>query len=155
MSTREANEIVSALVAEATRIGPQDPLTIFAYGLNTVCRLLLLPTLLLIPLVTAVLGLLVAITFGLLLLPLSLLWMPIFGFLIGSSWLWIRAWYVRPLILILGVVIAILGNLYTSFVLDMGEKYQKVLKIGLCDSWPHSYNVFRLARYAPQEDSEL
>jgi hypothetical protein len=72
--------------------------------------------------------------------------MAFFAMLLGTSWLWIRAWYLRPLLLVPGVLIAVLADVYVSFVPDMGKKYQKILKMTLCDSWPYSYLVFEEAR---------
>ena len=144
--TLPANQVVATFINIAQATGPQDPLTIAAYVANTILRMLLFPIMLLIPIVTLVLGLLVSISFGILLLPLSIIWMPFCGVLLGTSWLWIRAWYLRPFLLVPGVFIALLANVYVSFVPDMGEKYQKVLKLALCDSWPYSYLVFEESR---------
>ena len=34
---------------------------------------------------------------------------------------------------------------WVSLIPDMGEKYQKVLKMGFCDSWPYTFLVFKLS----------
>ena len=141
-----ANQVVGTFINIALTTGPRDPLTRAAYAANTILRMLLFPIILLVPIVTFVLGLLIQISFGILLLPLSIIWMAFFAMLWGTSWLWIRAWYLRPFLLVPGVFIAVLADVYVSFVPDMGEKYQKILKMGLCDSWPYSYLVFEEAR---------
>jgi len=142
----QANKVVEMFISNAQADGPQDPLTMAAYTANTILRILLFPKLLIIPIVTLALGLLVRISFGILLLPLNVIWMAFFAMLLGTSWLWIRAWYLRPLLLVPGVLIAVLADVYVSFVPDMGKKYQKILKMTLCDSWPYSYLVFEEAR---------
>ena len=56
-------------------------------------------TILLVPPVTLVLGLAVTLTLGLLLIPLSLIWIPLFGVLVGSSQLWMKVPFLRPVLL--------------------------------------------------------
>ena len=81
---------------------------------------------------------------------LSAVWLPFLGFLLGSSWLWLKVPFFRPLLLP-GVIIARLANVYVSLVPKMGEHYQKVLKMTLCDSWPLSLIVFQLNLRVPQD----
>jgi apolipoprotein N-acyltransferase len=142
----QGNKIVSTLIANAVATGPQDPLTVTARNANMILGMLLFPKLLISPIITLALGLLVQISFGILLLPLSIIWMAFLAILLGTSWLWIRHWHLRPFLLVPGVLIAVLADVYVSFVPDMGEKYQKILKMGLCDSWPYSYLVFEESR---------
>ena len=141
----EANNVVNAIVAEATASGPQDPLTKFAFILRSGMGLLTFPTIILIPPVTIILAILVTITFGLLLLPLSAIWLLFLGFLLGSSWLWIKIPVSRPFLIIPGVLLATLAGVYVSLVPDMGEKYQKVLKMGMADSWPYSFLTYKIS----------
>ena len=142
----EALQITNMFSSNAQTVGPQCLLTKAAYMMNMILRMLLFPKFLLMPIVTLVLGLLVSISFGILLLPLSIIWMAFFAILLGTSWLWIRAWYLRPFLLVPGVFIAVIADLYTSFVPDMGEKYQKILKLTICNEWPYSYLVFEESR---------
>ena len=142
----QGNVVVSMFIDNAKAAGPQDPLTVAAYTVNSILRILLFPILLIVPIVTLVLGLLVQISFGILLIPLSIIWMAFFATLLATSWLWLRAWYLRPFLLVPGVLIAVLADVYVTLVPDMGEKYQKILKMGLCDSWPYSYLVFEESR---------
>ena len=141
-----ANQVVEMFINNAKAAGPKDPLTIAALFANMVLRMLLFPLILITPLVTLVLGLLVQLSFGILLLPLSVIWMAIFPLLLGTSWLWIRAWYLRPFLIVPGVFIAVLSDVYVSFVPDMGEKYQKIVKLAFCDSWPYTFLVFEESR---------
>lgn len=144
MRIRPANDAVNAAIREAQAMGPTDILTQIAFGLNSVLRFLLLPAFLLIAPVTIILGLLVTATFGLLLVPLSALWLPFLGALLGTSWLWTRVPFARPLLLAPGPLIALIGYAYVSLCPDMGEKYQKAVKLGVCDSWPYSFQVYRV-----------
>ena len=75
---------------------------------------------------------------------LSVIWFPLLGVILGSSWLWLRAPILRPVLILPGVVVAVVSDIYVSLVPDMGEKYQKLLKLGICDSWPYSLIVFKL-----------
>jgi hypothetical protein len=140
------NEAINHLIKEAQKIGPKDILTVGAYGLNAGLRLVLFPVnLILVPPFTFVLGILTMITFGLLLMILSLVWFIFFGFIIGSSWLWIKAPLARPILFLPGVLIVLVSDIYVSLIPDMGEKYQKLIKLALCDSWPFSLLVYRLS----------
>ena len=147
MNSNEANNIVSAFINQAQLLGPQDPLTKLAYLINTVFRMVfMLPLLIVTPISTFFLGILTGCTFGILLLPLSFVWLLFFGFLMSTSWLWIHVPILRPLLLIPGVIVAVVADIYCSLIPDMGEKFQKVLKMGFCDSWPYSYIVFQIHR---------
>lgn len=152
MNALQSNAIASALVDQAQALGPRDPLTLAAHSLGTFLRLALFPTLLLIPPVTSVLSIMVILTFGGLLLLLSAIWLAFFGLLLGSSWMWLKVPILRPLLIIPGVLISVAVGIFVSLVPDMGEKFQKVIKMALCDSWPYSYLVFKLSRMVEVED---
>jgi hypothetical protein len=101
---------------------------------------LLTPVILPVQLVTTSLGgCLVALTFGLLLLPLSLIWIVVFlGPLLGMSWLWERVWPLRIPLAVIGVPLAVLGATYTSLVPSMGEFDSRATKHLICWTWPFS-----------------
>ena len=146
MRLRPSNEVVNRLVFEAHEIGPKDPLTVGAHILNVVLNLfLLLPSLILVPVCTFVLGILVNISFGTLLMLFSVIWLPFFGIILGSSWLWLKIPILRPILLLPGVVIAVVVNFYVALIPDMAEKYQKLIKLAICDNWPYSHIVWRLS----------
>ena len=157
MSVRpsDANAVVNAQLEEARTEGPRDFLTIGTWIFNGILNLLLLPAIFLVPVFTFVLGLAVTATFGLLLFPLSVLWLPFFGTLLGTSWLWLKIPVLRPFLLLPGVIIARVANLYVSLTPDMGEKYQKVLKMGLCDAWPLSLLLFQISIRDQRNNPEL
>lgn len=126
--------------------GPDDPLSRSTYILN---KALIIPlgllTILLVPPVTFVLGLAATLTLGVLLIPLSLIWIPLFGIIMGSSRLWLKVPLLRPLLLPL-VLIPPIAFVYVSLVPDMGERFHKQLKLALCDSWPYSYLVYQQSK---------
>jgi hypothetical protein len=51
----------------------------------------------------------------------------------------------RPILLLPGVTIAVVANFYVSLIPDMGEKYQKLIKLAICDNWPYSHIIWRLS----------
>lgn len=149
MASALANAVVNSITRQARMLGPQDPLTLVAFALNGVLRfLLLLPVLILTPVSTLILGLVFRLPLvGLIpLLALSIIWLPLMGLLLATSWLWVKIPILRPILLVPGVLLANVTFAYVSLVPDMGEKYQKVLKLGLCDSWPFSYLTFQLSK---------
>ena len=99
---------------------------------------------------TFILGILVRLTFGLLLFPLSLIWITIFlGPLLGLSWLWRKS-------LLLRVPIAILGFVFVCLTPSMGESESRVSKMLLCEAWPFSWEcwMFELGK-SPLESKEF
>lgn len=94
---------------------------------------------------TFVLGLLASLTFGLLLLVLSLIWMVLFfGPLMGLSYVYERVTILRPVIAIIGIPIAVLGDAYVAITPSMGEFESRFTKMLLCQTFPYtwSYNQF-------------
>ena len=98
----------------------------------------MLPNLILTPVSTSLLAIADALTFGVLPLVLSLPWLVCLWLLIGTSWLWAKVPLARPVLLVPGVILSVIGFEYTAFVPEMGEKYQKLVKLGLRESWPYS-----------------
>ena len=87
---------------------------------------------------TAVGGCLVVITIGILALPISFVWSPFQYLLVGTSWLWLQAWYLRPILLIPGLIIAFTGNFYVMLMPDF-ERGAKKTKLAICEEWPLSW----------------
>ena len=145
MNARDATDVISLFVDEAMLVGPKDWFTQLAYLINTILKMIFtFPFLIIAPITTFILGLLIRCSFGLLLIPLSFIWLVFLGFLIATSWLWIHVWILRPVLLIPGIFIAVVGYAYCTLVPDMGEKFQKVLKLSFCDSWPYSYLLLKI-----------
>lgn len=115
---------------------------------RTLNILLLLVSWLVIPLqfvTTFVLGILVTITFGLLLFPLSLIWVVFFlGPLLALSWVWEKVPFLQIPIALIGIPIAFVGNIFASLMPSMGEVESRVSKLMLSDSWPYSLDCWRM-----------
>ena len=58
---------------------------------------------------------LIAVVLGfLVLIILTLVWFPIWGMLVGTSWLWLRYPWNRPFLLLPGIILAIVAAVYTN-----------------------------------------
>ena len=89
---------------------------------------------------TLVLGILFSITFGLLLIPFSIIWIVLFyGPLIGLSYLYERVKLLRPFIVIIGIPIAVIGDTYVALIPSMGEMESRFSKMIICQSFPYSW----------------
>ena len=78
---------------------------------------------------TFVLGILVNLTFGLLLWPFSLVWMVLFlSPLIGVSYVWERVPFTRLFVSVLGIPLAVIADTYVSLVPSMGEMDSRIVK---------------------------
>lgn len=94
---------------------------------------------------TFVLGILVTLTFGILLVPISLIWNALFlGPLLGLSWLWQNVPLLRIPLGVIGIPIAVLGTIYTCLMPSMGEIESRVTKLLLCQTWPFSLECWAL-----------
>jgi hypothetical protein len=89
---------------------------------------------------TLVLGLAVTISFGLLLIPFSLIWTLLFlGPLLALSWTWLRVPLLRIPVAVLSVPWAVLGSAYVALIPSMGDTRGRVQKLLICDSWPFTW----------------
>jgi hypothetical protein len=94
---------------------------------------------------TFVLGILVYLTFDLLLLPLSFVWIILFfGPLLGLSYVYERLPIFRPLISLVGVPLAVLGDIYVALVPSMGEMDSRWSKMLYCQTFPYTYEFHRV-----------
>jgi hypothetical protein len=115
-------------------------------------------------LTTLVGGCLVSCTFGLLLLPLSIIWMVLLGLLLGTSWLWERAECLGfgPLVVlahiplaVVGIPLALVSETYVSLVPSMGEIESRYTKLVTCWVWPFSLDYWRFRiRRSPVDTPE-
>ena len=78
-------------------------------------------------------GCLFAITFGLLGIVVNLAWLPLLGLLIGTSRVWLKFGWSRPLILIPGFLVALIADLFAMFAPDEGGA--KYMKLSLSAEW--------------------
>ena len=131
-------------ISLAHRKRPKDPFTYLAVFIikftTTVIGLLLLPVQFITTFAT---GLLISLTFGLALIPFTLIWMPFIILLMTTSWLWIHAWYLRPILLLPGVAIAVLASTYSPLIAEMGETGSRYSKLSVSQEWPMSWYLIR------------
>ena len=94
---------------------------------------------------TFVLGILISITFGLLLFPLNFVWTVIFQYpLIGLSYVYEKALILRIPVAIIGILFAVSGNTYASLIPSMGETKSRTSKLLLTEGFPYSWHYHRL-----------
>lgn len=118
---------------------------------NKVLRVLLFPTMIIVvPLqfvTTFVLGLLVNLTFGLLLIPISAIWLVVFfAPLFCGSWLGHRFPFLRNVIGILLLPIAVLANAYAAMMPSMGELENRATKLLTSETWPFTWEFVQFQR---------
>ncbi len=90
---------------------------------------------------TLMLGILISLTFGLLMFPLNLVWVLCFFYpLIGLSYVYEKAPILRIFVVILGIPVAILGNTFASLVPAMKETDKRLSKLVLTESFPYSWH---------------
>lgn len=104
---------------------------------------------------TLVLGLLVSISFGILLLPISLIWILLSFPMIWASWLTTKIGWLRNPLGLLGIPWAIVANMYVALMPSMGELENRAAKLMLAESWPYSWECWRFQNgkvdlYAPE-----
>ena len=87
-------------------------------------------------------GCLIALTFGLFWLVLTAIWLPFLGFLLATSWLWLKAWPLRPALLIPGLLVALLAHVYVILSPER-EKDAKIAKLALVEEWPLSWYLMK------------
>jgi hypothetical protein len=112
--------------------------------LNIITGLLALPTLPIGLVTTSVGGCLVAVTFGLLLIPITIIWQFFVWPLLGLSWAWDKVPLLRIPLAIVGIPLAAMGTTYVALMPsmggDLGERLNKFL---ICETWPFSLDYFR------------
>ncbi len=92
---------------------------------------------------TFVLGILVSISFGLLLLPISLVWMLLIGPLLGLSWVCQKAPLFRNLLGIIFLPWAVVADTFVSLTPSMGELENRAAKLMLCNTWPFTWEFWQ------------
>jgi len=94
---------------------------------------------------TFILGLLVRLSFGLLLFPLNFVWITIFyGPLFGLSYLYEKITFLRPLVGLIGIPFAVVGNMYVALIPSMGEMESRFEKMLICQTFPCSWKFKQL-----------
>ena len=96
---------------------------------------------------TFVLGLLVRLTFGLLLIPISIIWTVLFlGPLVALSYIYEKVYITRIFVAIVGLPIAVIGNIFCCLMPSMGEKNDRVTKMLLSNIFPFTWHCFQYNR---------
>jgi hypothetical protein len=92
---------------------------------------------------TFVLGLLVTISFGILLFPISLIWILLSFPMIGVSWLTSKIKWLRVPLGLLGIPWAFVANIFVALMPSMGELESRAAKLMLTCSWPYSWEFWQ------------
>lgn len=96
---------------------------------------------------TFVLGILVSLTFGLLLLPISFVWAVLFlGPLLGLSYIYEKIAILRPLASIVGIPLAVIGDAYVAIMPSMGELESRFSKMIICQTFPYTWRFIQLQK---------
>lgn len=89
---------------------------------------------------TFVLGIIVNLTFGLLLIPLSIIWIVLFlGPLLGLSYVYENFPISRPFVSIIGIPLALIADTYVALIPSMGEKDSRFSKLLYCQTFPYTW----------------
>ena len=92
---------------------------------------------------TLVLGILVSISFGILMLPISLVWMVLIGPLLGLSWVSHKAPLLRNLIGFIFLPWAVVADIFVCLTPSMGELENRAAKLMLCNTWPFTWEFWQ------------
>ena len=140
MSLTEANYVLDFSVITAQNAYKQNSFWGKAYYfLDGALRLILMPLILLQLISTLVLGIVVQITCGLALLPMSIPWIPMMLLMLGGSRLWMAAPVLRPVLLLPLLLLAHIAEKYVAFLPSMGEWDSRMSKLAICHGCPASH----------------
>ena len=104
---------------------------------------------------TLVLGLAVELTFGLLLLPITLVWVAFYMPLLGLSWICNRASVLRNVIGFVLIPWAVVAYAFVGLMPSMGELESRALKLMLCNSWPFTWELAQFSARKLDPDDPL
>ena len=111
--------------------------------LNVITTILAWPTVPVQIVTTFVGGCLVSVTFGLLLIPISIIWQMLLWPLLGLSWLWDKTPFLRVPLAVIGIPLAALAATFVALMPSMGEMQARAVKLVLCETWPFSMDYWR------------
>ncbi len=109
----------------------------------TTATMILLPVKFIVHLPLALIFPLIA---GPLLLAFSFLWMPVYGLLLGTSWLWLKCWPLRPMVAVPGLIFSIAGDTLLMFApppRDPDDIAARLIQADFADEWPLSWLIFK------------
>ena len=92
---------------------------------------------------TLVLGLAVSLTFGLLLLPINLIWAILFFPMLALSWFCNKVPALRNVFGIIFIPWVLLTETFVALMPSMGELESRASKLMLCNSWPFTWEFWR------------
>ena len=72
-----------------------------------------------------------------------ILWMPILWLLLGTSWLWLRFWPLRPILIIPGIVLALVGHLILMCAPNDSDKDAVLWRVSFTEDWPFSWKLWK------------
>jgi hypothetical protein len=113
--------------------------------LHIIITIFACPVVLLELVTTFLLGILVSLSFGLLLLPISLVWVVLLAPLLGLSWLCHKLPVLRNVIGILGIPWAVFADTFVSLMPSMGELENRAVKMLLCQTWPFTWEFWQFS----------
>ena len=140
MSLAEANYILIFSARTAQTAYMQNSFWGKAYFfLDAALSFILMPLILLQLISTFVLGIVVQITCGLALLPMSIPWIPMMLLMLGGSRLWMAVPVLRPVLLLPLLLLAHIAEKYVAFLPSMGEWDSRMMKLAICHGCPASH----------------
>lgn len=90
---------------------------------------------------TLILGLLVSVTFGLLLIPISLVWNCIYFPLLSLSFIWEKYKILRPFASFIAIPLATIAYIFVGLMPSMGETDSKMAKFLSVNTFPFTYSL--------------
>ena len=136
-----------------------------ACRINNIIVTVLSPVTVPVQLVTTLVGgCLVSLTLGLLLIPITAVWLVFMALLVATSWLWDKVSVlrlpalvalVRIPIAVVGIPLAVIAEIYVTWMPSMGDLEGRFTKLAICWIWPFSIDYLRFsARSQPFETPE-
>ncbi|MGD1119971.1 MAG: hypothetical protein ABR886_10880 [Dehalococcoidales bacterium] len=123
---------------------PHRGLTGIALKINKILATILFFPIFPIQLITTfVLGILTTITFGIFAWLTTGIWLLFLGPLLGTSWLWTRLPFLRPILILPGVLWARASGICATIFPSMGDWSARKIKLDICDIWPLSWNLLK------------
>ena len=107
--------------------------------LDNVLNFILMPLIIPQLISTFVLGIVVQMTFGLALLPMSIPWIPMMFLLLSGSRLWMAVPVLRPVLILPLLLLAQIAAKYVAFMPSMGEWDSRMSKLAICHGCPASH----------------
>lgn len=92
---------------------------------------------------TLVLGLAVSFTFGLLLLPINLIWVILLSPMLALSWFCNKVPALRNVFGIFFIPWVLLTETFVALMPSMGELESRASKLMLCNSWPYTWEFWQ------------